>query len=120
MPAMVSAAPVSAWRSWSCDSGDVSPPCSRRHAVMVGASTGRQADSPMNEIEEHQTPRRRVISSLLVKVALLAATLVAGNPSRALAEVRVEGRPDAVRLETAGSSVEQVLAALGATYGLRY
>jgi hypothetical protein len=74
----------------------------------------------MNETKHYQTARRRLISVLLVRAALLVAALVLGDPTRALAEVKVEGRLDAVRLETAGSSVEQVLAALGATYGLRY
>jgi hypothetical protein len=74
----------------------------------------------MNATKPHQPAARRLTSSLLVKIGLLLVALVVGGPTRAMAEVKVEGRLDAVRLETSGSSVEQVLAALGATYGLRY
>lgn len=74
----------------------------------------------MNDIRPHHTARRRRIPHLLAWMAFGAVLLAAGCPIPASAEVRVEGRLDAVRLETAGSSVEQVLAALGATYGLRY
>jgi hypothetical protein len=74
----------------------------------------------MNKVNPYKPTQRRTTSILLAKAALLVAALVLGDPTRALAEVKVEGRLDAVRLETAGSSVEQVLAALGATYGLRY
>jgi hypothetical protein len=72
----------------------------------------------MNESKPHRPQPGRLVSRL-VKVAFLAA-LVAADPTRAFAEVKVEGRLDAVRLETTGASVGEVLETLGATFGLRY
>src|SRR5262245_32577714 len=49
----------------------------------------------------------------------LAATLAVA-PTSLLAEAQVQGSPEAVRIETQNSSIEEVLAALGNAFDLRY
>jgi hypothetical protein len=51
-------------------------------------------------------------------MALAAALTVA--PTSLLAEAQIQGSPEAVRIETQNSSIEEVLAALGNAFDLRY
>jgi hypothetical protein len=63
-------------------------------------------------------PRRsHALTRLLIPAVLLAALFHAHSVR---AEARVTGQPDNVRVEARDSSVEEVLAALGASFGLRY
>src|SRR4051812_31349911 len=73
----------------------------------------------MNKPTAIEAPITRT-ASLLARTILVAAILIAADSPRALAEVRVQGGPDAVRLEAIGSSVEEALTALGKAFGLRY
>jgi hypothetical protein len=54
---------------------------------------------------------------LLLTAMLLAALLHAG-PARA--EVSVSGEPDAVQIEVRDAPIDEVMAALGASFGLQY
>lgn len=63
-------------------------------------------------------PRQITTLTRLVLPAILLAALF---PARSLgAETRVTGEPDAVRVEARDSRVEEVLVALGASFGLQY
>jgi len=48
------------------------------------------------------------------------AVVLALAPTPLLAEAQIQGNPDAVRIDTQNSSIEDVLAALGKTFDLRY
>lgn len=63
--------------------------------------------------------RRTAIVQLFNRV-LIAGGLIAAVPTNVLAEARVEGQPDAVRIEASESSVDEVLSALGTAFNLRY
>jgi hypothetical protein len=63
-------------------------------------------------------PRQiHVPTSLLVPAILLAALLHAHSVR---AEVRIAGGPNAVQVETRDAPIEEVLAALGKSFGLHY
>jgi hypothetical protein len=63
-------------------------------------------------------PRRiHVPTTLLVPAILLAALLHAPSVR---AEVRIAGGPDAVQVEARDAPIEEVLAALGTSFGLHY
>jgi hypothetical protein len=63
-------------------------------------------------------PHRRAPSRLAS--VLIFAGLACGVSVPLRAEVSIEGSPDALRLEANGASLEDVLAALGASFNLRY
>src|SRR5262249_13031646 len=66
----------------------------------------------------YSMPRQITTLTRLVLPAILLAALF---PARSLgAETRVTGEPDAVRVEARDSRVEEVLVALGASFGLQY
>src|SRR5262249_55221437 len=52
--------------------------------------------------------------------ALLAVALLAGHSLPALAQVKVEGSADAVRIDVANAPLRDVLGALQTRFGLRY
>jgi hypothetical protein len=58
--------------------------------------------------------------TMLRSLLLLAAASVVALGHAALAEVKVEGRPEAVHLEIRDASLHDVLAALQARFKLRY
>src|SRR3954471_4401536 len=60
--------------------------------------------------------------SCLLRFLLGLAVLVAGPayPRDALAQTTITGREDGLRVEARDASVQEVLAALGARFGLRY
>jgi hypothetical protein len=63
-------------------------------------------------------PHRRVISRLASVLMFVGLACSISLPLRA--EVSIEGGADALRLEADGASLEDVLAALGASFNLRY
>jgi hypothetical protein len=52
--------------------------------------------------------------------AVMLAGLLCGAPMPVRAEVLIAGGPDAIRLEASGASLEEALAALHASFNLRY
>lgn len=56
----------------------------------------------------------------MLSAASLGIALTCAIASLAQAEISVRGTPDAVRIEARHSSVEEVIAALGANFGVRY
>ena len=60
------------------------------------------------------SPRWQVRSVLALAAALATA------PTSLLAQAQIQGSPEAVRIETQNSSIEDVLAALGGAFELRY
>jgi hypothetical protein len=51
---------------------------------------------------------------------LILASLIAAVPASVLAEAKVEGNPDAVRVEARDATVDEVLSAMGTAFNLRY
>ena len=66
-------------------------------------------------------PRMRGGSSpFAAGVTIALGAILAIGPTQVLAEAQVRGSPDAVRIETQNASIEEVLAALGGAFDLRY
>jgi hypothetical protein len=63
---------------------------------------------------------RRSSRRLQVRGVMALAAALAIAPTSLLAEAQVQGSPDAVRIETQNSSIEEVLAALGNAFDVRY
>jgi hypothetical protein len=51
---------------------------------------------------------------------LILASLIAAVPASVLAEAKVEGNPDAVRVEARDATVDEVLSAIGTAFNLHY
>lgn len=66
-----------------------------------------------------KAPRRVPTGQIMTATAVLA-DLIASSSTGTLAAARVEGKPDAVRVEASDSTVAEVLSALGAAFDLRY
>jgi hypothetical protein len=65
-------------------------------------------------------PRSPALRRRLLALAIAGGALFAGGSRAAYAQVRVDGRPDAVHLEAHDVSLQEVLAALQAKFNLRY
>jgi hypothetical protein len=63
-------------------------------------------------------PRQIHAPARLLVTAILLAALFHAHPVRA--EARVSGAPDAVLVEARDAAVDEVMAALGASFGLQY
>jgi hypothetical protein len=61
-----------------------------------------------------------VLRRWLLVLATIGGALVAGGAGAAQAQLRVDGQPDAVRVEVNDVPLQEVLAALGAKFNLRY
>jgi hypothetical protein len=65
-------------------------------------------------------PTHRSGSPLFALPALLVGAVVALLSSAAHAETHLAGQVDAIRMEARDASIEEILSALGAAYGLRF
>jgi len=61
-----------------------------------------------------------VLPRWLLGLAMVGGALIASRADPAQAQLRVEGQPDAVRVEVSDVPLQQVLEALQAKYNLRY
>lgn len=67
-----------------------------------------------------RAPRKRSRFEAFAAGAVIVLGVALTAPAPALAKAQVEGSPDAVRVEAENTSIEEILAALGNTFALRY
>lgn len=65
-----------------------------------------------------RTNRRSI--TLAARIAFALGPVVAITSTAAVADVQVRGKPEAVRIEVQNSTIEEVLAALGTSFGLQF
>jgi hypothetical protein len=74
----------------------------------------------MTSIKSPAPCTRRNSRRLQVRGVMALAATLAIAPTSVLAEAQVQGSPEAMRIETQNSSIEEVLAALGNAFDVRY
>src|SRR5262245_8438414 len=105
MPAMASARPASAWQCCRADRVRLRGICRHRRTIHDTIS-GR--DRLPGMMMRTATQRYRPFRSQWARKILLASALASGATA-ALADAKIVGQPDSVRIDVNDSSVEEVL-----------
>src|SRR5262249_20375163 len=116
MPAMASARPASAWRCCRADRVRLRGICRHRRTIRGTISDRHRLPGFMMKAT---TQGCRQPLSQWVRGILLAGALASGATT-ALADAKIAGQPDNVRIDVDNSSVEEVLSALRSAFGLQY